>query len=179
MNTLSPRQQTILEIVNKKGNVLIDEIQQIMDISQATAYREIQTLIQLGAVSKIPGGVRRMELNSTHCLQCGGEINSRLGFLIEKKDGSQLSACCAHCGLMAITANSNINTAMTADFMYGTMLNVRQAWYVLHDDIGICCTPSVLSFSKQEDAKRFVKGFGGSVVNFTDAQHMIKEKMTF
>jgi DeoR/GlpR family transcriptional regulator of sugar metabolism len=179
MNTLSPRQEEIIEIVNKKGSVLVDEIQQIMGISQATAYREIQTLIQLGVVRKIPGGIRRVESKPARCLQCGGEINARLSFLIEKKDGTQLNACCAHCGLMAINILSDVHTAMTADFMYGTMLNVRQAWYVLHDDIGICCTPSVLCFSKQEDAKRFVKGFGGSVVNFVDVQKMIKEKMSF
>jgi DeoR/GlpR family transcriptional regulator of sugar metabolism len=179
MNTLSPRQEKILEIVNKKGNVPVDEIQQMMEISQATAYREIQTLIQMGAVNKIPGGIRRVESKPTRCLQCGGELNARLSFLIEKKDGTQLNACCAHCGLMAINILSDIHTAMTADFIYGTMLNVRQAWYVLHDEIGVCCTPSVLSFSKQEDARRFVKGFGGSAANFVDVQRIIKEKMSF
>jgi hypothetical protein len=179
MNALSPRQEKILELVNKKGSVTVDEIQQIMEISQATAYREIQALIQNGAATKIPGGLRRAESNLARCLQCGGELNARLSFLIEKRDGTQYNACCAHCGLMAINVLSDINTAMTADFLYGTMLNVRQAWYVLHDEIGICCTPSVLCFSKQEDAKRFVKGFGGSVVNFVDVQKMIKEKMSF
>jgi DeoR/GlpR family transcriptional regulator of sugar metabolism len=179
MNTLSPRQEEIIEIVNKKGSVRVDEIQRIIGISQATAYREIQMLIQFGVVSKIPGGIRRVESKPARCLQCGGEINTRLSFLIEKKDGTQLNACCAHCGLMAINLLSDINTAMAADFMYGTMLNVRQAWYVFHDDIGICCTPSVLCFSKQEDAKRFVKGFGGSAVSFYDAQSVIKEKMAF
>jgi nitrous oxide reductase accessory protein NosL len=72
-----------------------------------------------------------------------------------------------------------IHTAMTADFIYGTMLNVRQAWYVLHDEIGVCCTPSVLCFSKQDDAKRFVKDFGGSAVDFVDVQRIIMEKMSF
>jgi DeoR/GlpR family transcriptional regulator of sugar metabolism len=179
MNALSPRQEKILELVHKKGSVPVGEIQQIMRISQATAYREIQTLIQIGAVTKIPGGIRRVEGKPARCLQCGGELNARLSFLIEKKDGTQLNACCAHCGLMAINLLSDIHTAMTADFIYGTMINVRQAWYVLHDEIGICCTPSVLCFSKQEDAKRFVKGFGGSLVNFVAVQRMIKEKMSF
>jgi DeoR/GlpR family transcriptional regulator of sugar metabolism len=179
MNDLSPRQEKILEIVNKKRNVTVTEIQQIMRISQATAYREIQTLIQMGAVTKIPGGIRRVASKPARCLQCGGELNPRLSFLIEKKDGTQLNACCAHCGLMAINILPDIHTAMTADFLYGTMLNVRQAWYVLHDEIGICCTPSVLCFSKPEDATRFVKGFGGSVVNFVAVQRMITEKMSF
>jgi nitrous oxide reductase accessory protein NosL len=80
---------------------------------------------------------------------------------------------------MAINRLSDIDTAMTSDFIYGTMLNVRQAWYVLHDEIGVCCTPSVLCFSKQEDAKRFVKGFGGNIVNFVDVQRIIREKMSF
>jgi hypothetical protein len=179
MNDLSPRQEKILEIVNKKGSVPVTEIQRIMEVSQATAYREIQTLIQMGAVTKIPGGIRRGESKPARCLQCGGELNTRLSFLIEKKDGTQLHACCAHCGLMAINLRSDIHTAMTADFIYGTMINVRQAWYVLHDEIGVCCTPSVLCFSKQEDARRFVKGFGGNAVNFVDVQIIIQEKMSF
>jgi hypothetical protein len=179
MNDLSPRQEKILELVNKRGNVPVTEIQQILEISQATAYREMQMLIQMGAVTKVPGGIRRVASKPARCVQCGGELNPRLSFLIEKKDGTQLNACCAHCGLMAINILPGIHTAMTADFIYGTMLNVRQAWYVLHDEIGVCCTPSVLCFSKQEDAKRFVKGFGGSAVNFVDVQRIIKEKMSF
>ena len=66
---------------------------------------------------------------------------------------------------------------MTPDFFYGTMLNVRDAWYVVQSDISLCCRPSVLSFSQREDAERFARGFGGSALDFVSARNKIGEMM--
>jgi nitrous oxide reductase accessory protein NosL len=79
---------------------------------------------------------------------------------------------------MALSSRANIRTAMTPDFFYGTMLNVRDAWYVVESAIGLCCRPSVLSFSQRVDAERFVQGFGGSALDFVSAQNKIKEMMS-
>ena len=51
MNNLSPRQEKLLEIVNKKGHLQVTEIQQIMRISQATAYRTRRRLGERAALS--------------------------------------------------------------------------------------------------------------------------------
>ena len=155
MKTISPRQREILKLVQEKKDLTIEELRQTLDISQATAYREIQELSQMGLVAKIPGGITEVESSPTRCVQCRGETNARTTFIIETKDGKKLSACCSHCGMMALSSNPNVSTAMTVDFVYGKMLNVSQAWYVLNSKVVLCCSPSILSFSSQEDAARF------------------------
>ncbi len=177
MKNLSPRQQKILNLVTQKGDLAVEEIQRAINVSQATAYREIQALAQMGLAAKIAGGIGRMQIPLTRCIQCGHENNPRLTFLIEKQDGTKSAACCPHCGLMALESLDGISTAMTADFFHGTMLNARQAWYVLNSNINLCCSPSVLSFLQRDYAERFSKGFGGDVVNFASAQTKIKEMM--
>ena len=176
MKNLSLRQREILKLVTRKGDASLEEIQQTAQISQATAYREIQALAQAGLVSKIPGGISLVE-TSTGCIQCGQAGNPRLTFLIEKKDGAKSVACCAHCGLMAITSRDDVSAAMTTDFFNGTLLNARQAWYVLGSEVSLCCSPSVLSFLQRDYAERFSRGFGGDVVDFVSAQNKIKEMM--
>jgi Fe2+ or Zn2+ uptake regulation protein len=178
MKNLSPRQREILKLIDEKKDLSIDEIQQAVGISQATAYREIQELSQMGLVAKIPGGISQIENSPTRCVQCRGETNARTAFIIEQKDGEMLSACCSHCGMMALANNSNVRTAMTVDFIHGKMLNVSQAWYVLNSNVVLCCSPSILSFSNRDDAANFTQGFGGEVMDFANAQKSINKMMT-
>jgi DeoR/GlpR family transcriptional regulator of sugar metabolism len=177
MKNLTPRQQEILKLVEQKDTLSIDEIQRAIGISQATSYREIQSLARLGLVAKIPGGISRAEASSSFCIQCGKEINFRVVFLIEKKNGQHASACCPHCGLMAVSSHGDISTAMAIDFFYGTRLSARQASYVLGSEVGLCCHPSVLTFSNRNDADSFVKGFGGTVMDFVTAQNTVNKVM--
>jgi DeoR family transcriptional regulator, copper-sensing transcriptional repressor len=176
---LTPRQREILRLVAEKGDLKVGEIQQTFDIAQATVYREIQKLEEMKLVVKIPGGVSRMEFSSKGCAQCGRENNPRTVFFFEHQNGEKFSACCSHCGLIALAKRTDIITAMTTDFLYGTMLNARLAWYVLDSVVCLCCRPSILSFSNQDDASRFVQGFGGQVFDFSSAQTKIKEMMAF
>jgi DeoR family transcriptional regulator, copper-sensing transcriptional repressor len=176
---LTPRQHEILRLVTEKGDLMVNEIQQTLDIAQATVYREIQKLADMQLVVKIPGGVRRMAVSPSGCVQCGRENNPRTSFLFEDQNGEKHTACCSHCGLMALTKRTDIITAMTTDFLYGTLLNACQAWYVLESEVCLCCRPSILSFSNPEDANRFVQGFGGQVLDFPRAQEKIQEMMAF
>ena len=178
MKPLSPRQQEILKLMRQKGNLSVDEIRKTIGISQATAYREIQEISQMGLGAKIPGGISRIENSPTRCVQCRGETNARTLLIIEQKDGEKLAACCSHCGMMALANNTNISTAMTVDFVYGKMLNVSMAWYVLNSKVVLCCSPSILSFSSQDDATRFAQGFEGEVMDFTNAQKSLNKMMT-
>lgn len=177
MKRISPRQQKILDFVTQKGDIRVEEIQQAIGISQATTYREIQALAELDLVTKIPGGISGRSTSARHCIQCGQETNPRTAILMEQPGGEKSTACCSHCGLMALSSRKDIRMAMTPDFFYGTMLNVRDAWYVMQSDVGVCCQPSVLSFSNRKDAERFVRGFGGSALDFISARNKIGEMM--
>ena len=166
-----------MKLVFEKENVAVGDIQKSLGISQATAYREIQSLTQMGLAAKIPGGVGKLETSFRHCFQCGAEVNSRIAFLIEQEDGKQLVTCCAHCGLMTLARLAEIRSAMTTDFFYGTMINACQAWYVVNSNVILCCKPSVLSFSNQDEALRFIKGFKGQAANFSTVQKKIRALM--
>jgi DNA-directed RNA polymerase subunit RPC12/RpoP len=178
MKNLSPRQQEILELVAKKGFLSVEEIQREAGISQATTYRELQTLARLGLAARVPRGISQVEAPpSDQCIQCGKEINPRTVLLIKLKDGKDASACCPHCGFMAFESRTDVHTAMATDFFHGTRINARHATYVLGSDVNLCCHPSVLSFLNYKDAERFVKGFGGTVMNFVTAQAAINKLM--
>ena len=177
MKNLSPRQQEILRLVKQKGNMSVEELRNAIGVSQATAYREIQELSKMGLAAKTTGGISQIENLPTSCVQCRGETNVRTAFIIEQKAGEKLLACCSHCGMMALANNTNVRTAMTVDFIYGKMLNVSQAWYVLNSDVSLCCNPSIISFSNHDDAIRFSNGFGGEVMDFSKAHRSINEMM--
>ena len=179
MNNLTSRQREILKLVNQKGDLSVEELRQVIDISQATAYREIQDLAQMGLIRKVSGGISRVESSPQRCVQCGRENNPRTSFMIEQLDGEKLVACCAHCGLLTLAKRTNISTAMTTDFFYGRLLNASQAWYVLNSTVSLCCQPSTLTFSNAVEAKNFTLGFGGEAMDFNEAQKQVKESMAF
>ncbi|PWH17616.1 MAG: hypothetical protein DDG60_01625 [Anaerolineae bacterium] len=173
MKNLSPRQQKILNLLTQKGDLTIAEIRQLTGISQATAYREVQTLAQAGIAQKTPGGLSLLPAIAGLCLHCHRLVNSRLVFYLEQPDGERRAACCAHCGLLALNHLPNTQQATTTDFLYGSFLNAAHAWYVLQSTVAPCCQPSVLAFGQKTDAERFATGFGGQVCDFTTAQKQI------
>lgn len=178
MKNLSPRQQKIVSLLEQKGHVGIDEIRDMLGVSQATAYREIQALTESGIAAKVPGGISQVEKREKNCVQCGREVNPRSAFIIEQTDGSRVSACCPHCGLMALSNRRNASMAMVTDFFYGTILSANQAWYVMNSDVSLCCRPSLLTFSNVEDARRFCSSFGGEVLDFIQAKNSLRTIMT-
>jgi nitrous oxide reductase accessory protein NosL len=78
---------------------------------------------------------------------------------------------------MALANHTDVFMAMTADFLYGTMLNALHAWYVVNSDVSLCCSPSVISFSRRDDAERFKQGFTGEIMDFDCAQDKIRQMM--
>lgn len=178
MKKLSPRQQKLLNLLTQKGDLTVAEIRAAADISQATAYREIQALIQTGLAQKTPGGLALTETSTDHCLHCHRPVHPRLVFYLEQADGSRRAACCAHCGLLSLRRLPDTRQTMTPDFLYGALLNAAQAWYVLQSSVAPCCQPSALAFRAQTDAERFTAGFGGQVYDFPTAQAQILHLMT-
>ncbi|GAB4488881.1 MAG: DeoR/GlpR family DNA-binding transcription regulator [Anaerolineales bacterium] len=179
MKNLSPRQRKILDVLTQKGDLAVAEIRAAVGISQATAYREIQALVQAGLAQKTPGGITQTEPSAQHCLHCHRPVHPRLIFYLEQADTSRHVACCAHCGLLALhRLGGDTRQAMTSDFLYGTLLNAAQAWYVLESSIAPCCHPSVLPFGSPRNAERFASAFGGQACDFSTAQAQLEQLMS-
>jgi DeoR family transcriptional regulator, copper-sensing transcriptional repressor len=181
MQPLSDRQQHLIEWLKTCQLISIEEVKAHFGISQATAYRDIQVLIQNGQALKVNGGVRiapesEPSYQEGRCFGCGGTLNERTAFVIQMQDGAQRKTCCAHCGLLALK-NEDVHTALASDFLYGHMINARQAFFVLESNVNPCCSPSVLCFLNEEDAFCFQKGFNGQVCNLGQAIKLLEELM--
>jgi len=89
--------------------------------------------------------------------------------MILPKGKDQLTACCPHCGLMLLSDITEVDSALARDYLYGRMVNVYQAYYLVASDVSLCCEPTVLCFAKLADAEKFSLGFGGHVMDFSQA----------
>lgn len=103
------------------------------------------------------------------CPKCGKEIQTQSArFYVVYKDGKKESFGCPHCGLSEIN-NGNVKSAKATDFLRGKKINAEKAFYLKGSEFGTCCTPYWLSFSSKDEAEKFSKGFGGTVMTYEEA----------
>lgn len=177
MKSLSERQNRLLEWLKTRQVASVDEIQAAFEISTPTAYRDVRALLDAGAIQRMGQEIRLAPMeDEKNCIVCHGEINERTAFIFHLQDGSRRRACCPHCGLMALPGLAAAY-ALTPDFLYGRMINVRQAFFLLGGEISLCCQPPVLCFASQADGLNFQKGFGGHLGNLEEAQRWVRQAM--
>ncbi len=183
MTNLTDRQQKILEILQSRNALAIEEIEKEFDISTATAYRDVRTLVQTGKAAKSAWGVKVAPppvktVQEGKCAYCSAPVNPRSMFILQMKDGSQQAACCAHCGLMALS-RPGVQSALACDFIYSRMINARQGAYIFGSSVNLCCEPSILFFNNPEEGRRFQAGFGGELYTLEGALEKLHQEMTF
>lgn len=181
-NILTDRQQQLFEWLQIQSSVSVLEIEDHFGISSPTAYRDIRVLVQSGRAIKMNYGIKLASIEEPgqpvgKCTFCGGTIHQRVSFVILKVDGSHQSACCPHCGLMALDT-PDVQSALASDYLYGRMVNARQATFLLNSSVFICCEPSVLCFADVKKARCFQAGFGGEICSLDQAKARVKEIMT-
>lgn len=176
------RHQLILDKIAASGRVRVAELSQELGISRMTVHRDLTHLAEQGQIEKVFGGaiakqVERATAAGT-CAMCGMRVRRRTQFVVNCVDGSQMSACCPHCGIMLLTSRPQAASGLAADFLHGRMINVRQAIFLVAPDITLCCTPSVLCFASQQEGERFQNGFGGQLMDLAQAQSFLHEHMS-
>lgn len=172
------RQRQILAYLRESETLTIDELVSRLGVSPMTVHRDINRLAQAGLVQKIRGGVARPQQNTTtagppRCVMCNQISPSRTTFILQCEE-KQLQACCPHCGLLLTCTSERFSVALTTDFLYGHMINARQATYLVDSEVTLCCHPSVLAFSSTEEAVRFQRGFSGTIMDFAQAQQHLR-----
>jgi DeoR family transcriptional regulator, copper-sensing transcriptional repressor len=181
MQPLTDRQQKLVELLETQNHLSISSIQEHFGVSAATAYRDLHVLVFAGLAKKTSRGFKKAsdpgnERIDEHCFYCGGTLNDRAEFVIQMRDGSQRRTCCAHCGLLALK-HPGVQTALASDFLYGRMINVRQAIFIVESKVAPCCDPSVLCFANEEDAQHFQMGFEGQVCKLEEATSRLEQLM--
>jgi hypothetical protein len=181
MPKLTDRQNLLLEWLQTQGSASIEEIQGHFSISPATAYRDVRAVVESGLALKTSNGVRSGPPAEPcppgeKCAFCGGTVNERTAFVVLLHDGGQRTACCPHCGMLAL-GQLEVSAALACDFLYGRMINARQAVFLVSSSVNLCCEPSVLCFATPDQARRFQLGFGGQLCDLDQAAVRVKEIM--
>ena len=179
MQAITDRQQGILERLQTNQSLSVEEIEREFSVSVATAYRDVHALVKAGLAIKTTGGVKLARLTvqkqpAEKCFFCSGTIKKQSAFVIQMENGSQNRACCPHCGLLAL-GKPGAQSAFSSDFLYGKLVNIRQAFFLFGGRVSLCCEPSVLCFATEEDAYSFQLGFGGEVLGLSQALARMQE----
>lgn len=170
------RQQSILNWLNEEQTLTIEELVTRLGVSAMTIHRDLDALAETGQVQKIHGGVTLPRAKPSDslavqiCELCNTLVSSRTAFVLQSEAGETFHACCPHCGLLLLHQLRAVSVALTKDFLYGRMVNVHQATFLLESGVILCCAPSVLVFANPADATRFQRGFGGQIMTFSEAQ---------
>lgn len=109
----------------------------------------------------------------TRCAMCSTPLagHEKTQFTIMTRDKKRLVACCGHCGmLMMHKLGDKAMRAVTPDFGTGELIDARKAFYVVDNDMVVCCYPSTISFARRSDAEAFQKAHHGVVMTFDQAQ---------
>jgi DeoR/GlpR family transcriptional regulator of sugar metabolism len=183
------RQHQILEILHQKGSATTQELAEALEVSTMTIHRDLSKLAEAGLLQKVHGGATYIPttepisrtfpapVENNACTMCGKTISGRNTFILRKSNGEILRACCGHCGLMLMLHMPDISSAMVTDFLHGHVVGARQATYLLHSSLIVCCSPSVICFANQHEAINFQKGFGGSLADFETARQFLEHSM--
>ncbi len=183
MDTSIPnrRQAQIIVWLQENDTLTIKELVARLNVSAMTIHRDLDKLAAAGLVQKVHGGVKLAPEESLQgqtavslpCVMCGTAVSSRTAFTITLDNDHKETACCAHCGILRLSQLDGVGSALTPDFIYGRMVNVFQAWFLVGSDVQLCCVPGILSFARANDAQKFQQGFHGEVMDFTAVQQYL------
>ena len=197
------RRKDLLAMIQEKGGLSLKEITEQFDVSKMTIHRDLDVLESRGLIRRIFGGaVPADDARTTlppagpapapaparttapvqpmdSCLVCRRPVSQHLLYGITLASGEQFFACCPHCGLSAhLRQREFITAAMTADFISGRPHPAHRSFFVMGSCAAPCCTPSILTFENEDQARRFQTGFGGRVGPLQDALDYLQEEMS-
>ncbi len=182
------RQQKILDLLQGRGTISIQELGGLFDVSDMTIHRDLDRLAAAGQLRKVRGGAVLMDSpaaaplvdtdDGDACYACHSPINPRTQMVLHLHDGTQRRACCAHCGLLGVARlGEQVELALVTDFLHGRKVSAQTAVYVFDPALAVCCTPTTLAFMRQEEAERFCAGFGGQVLDLAGAVTAVQTAM--
>ena len=194
------RRTELLALINATGAVSLKELTSRFDVTKMTIHRDLEFLEKRGLIRRIFGGAMPVEGAGSvtpaaappppardprpapagdSCLVCRRPVSQHLLYGITLTTGAQQYACCPHCGLSAhLRQREKIATAMTADFISGRPHPAHRSHYLMGSLATPCCTPSILTFEQEDEARQFQQGFGGCLGTLQEAFAFLEAEMS-
>lgn len=189
---MKPRQRyrELLAWLDSEKTLSLAEIAERFAVSKMTAHRDLEILEQKQLLKRIHGGVAALNREASQpvpavlpgnhfgCMICKRPASQNLLYSMTLANGEQRQACCPHCGIYAhLSLGDSIVTAMTADYLFGHPHPVQNSYFILGSMVAPCCTPSMLTFEREDMAHRFQQGFGGVMGRFNAALDFLRLAM--
>lgn len=175
----------IKELVKSRHHIKISDLSSELGVSKMTVHRDVKPLIDEGFVLKTFGGITLAHENIKEekdhsCIYCNRDLHKRLAYQLILTNNNIEMACCAHCGLLRQQQiNDDVTHSICQDFLMGTTISASLATYAMDTSIKMrCCQPQVLAFEYKNDAKKFIKGFGGTIYSFSEAMALVYKRMS-
>lgn len=170
------RCQKILQWLYQRQSISVAELTERLSISRMTIHRDLDFLVEQGAVHKRHGWAQLAidppdeSPMAVRCGHCRAFVPHRTHWVMQLRNGDTQTACCPHCGLLLYGRHRDLVSAVqTREFLYGRMISALHATYVVGSQVQLCCVPSVLAFVSRSEAERFKRGFGGKVRSFGES----------
>jgi hypothetical protein len=121
------------------------------------------------------------------CAVCQRDECTGLAFRVTLDNGKTVETCCPRCGLHYVEeAKQSARLMQATDYVTGKWLDAKLATFVSGSDVSHCaskevrrdaqgcclvkgydrCLPSLIAFQSQEEAGKFLKEHGGTMVSF-------------
>ncbi|NGP46110.1 DeoR/GlpR transcriptional regulator [Bacillaceae bacterium SIJ1] len=173
------RRQKIMAWLEQETTLRVSDLSERLAVSEMTIYRDIRPLIDQGDVIKTPGGITLAQNHTppdadgrSLCVVCMKETNTRLAMQLMYDDLHIEQACCAHCALLRASQTHGLTHLLGKDYLTDTTINGLQASYLIGSEARVqCCDPQVLLFDRMEEAQKFQRGFGGTLLPYSEAMH--------
>lgn len=137
----------------------------------------------------------RVFQGAPQCAVCRRQLHHGASFWVAASDGSKRLTCCPRCGLHFIR-NQGGRADQATDFNSGKTIPADHAIYLEGSDIMECCStsgrrtdegtiqdvhydrcmPSLLAFSKIQEAESVLQKHGGRIITFEEAKQSVSRE---
>ena len=180
--TPTSRQRKIIDLLELRGQLTIQELVAELDISPMTVHRDLNKLAAAGKVLKTHGGASLPPVEPSSvpagCAICKRTIPERTAVIVQTEQKGMHGACCPHCAMALLDRLPAIDLVLVTEFLYGQMVNASEAAYLIGSSVTYCCRPGILAFATWEDAEHFQRGFGGEILDLAQAQEAMRRKQS-
>ncbi len=162
--------------------------------------KKIGTLVQLAIFALLGVGgyliwTGKVFQGTPLCAVCNRQLHQGAAFWLTAADGTKRLTCCPRCGLHFIR-NQGGQADRATDFNSGKNIPADAAIYLEGSDIMECCStsgmrtdegtiqdvhydrcmPSLIAFSKRDDAESIRQKHGGRIITFDEAKQSVAKE---